>query len=260
MLHLDIVKTRLEREFNTHTIATYPVVPYKIIMKDRTVITIKTPNQFPDNPQSISIIQEPFVHTEIIVPSAHLSAILDVLKQSRGQLKEIKDTTLNVQYDTYYRVTAVVPYSEVVENFFNKLKSVSHGYASVSYGDIQYQDSQAVKVNILINHEPRPELSFISHPNNAEQKARHILKTLKDTIPPTIIPIPLQAAVGGRIIARETIKAQRKNVTAKLYGGDIRRKMKLLRNQTKLKKYRAQFVKVKIPADFFKKVLKNTNK
>ena len=254
MLHLEITKERLKREFNVNTLTTYPLVPYKIVTKDEQTILLRSINQFPPQ-EKIKQIFEPYIHAEIYTPFEYFSDILDLIKKSRGLIKDqqtVENSSINT---TYLTINALIPFSEIIENFFNKLKSVSHGYASLSYEKIEYLPSEAVKVTILILKQPYEALSFVTHPQKATYLARKILATLKKTIPRTVVPIPLQAAVGGKIIARETIPALRKNVTAKLYGGDVRRKLKLLRNQTKLKKYRAQFIKIKIPHDFLQKVL-----
>ena len=254
LLHLEITKERLKREFETDVVVTYPVIPYRVHLKDGSTTIIKSVSLYPA-PEKIKEIEEPFMLVEIITPFEYFSVILELLRKLRAIVTDYDQILRQVKGLSYYRIKAKVPYSEVVDNLFNKLKSISHGYASISYVGMEYIKSDAVKVDILINHQLREELSFITYPQKAEPKAREILRILKETIPPTIIPIPLQATIGNKIIARETIRATRKDVTAKLYGGDIRRKMKLLRNQSKLKKMRATQVKVKIPSDFFKKVI-----
>ncbi len=253
MLHLEIVKERLKREFGVNVIHTYPTVPYKIKLRDGKTIVIRNISDYPEE-QKIERIYEPFIEAEIITPFEYLSDVLDLIRINRGILNDSAPLTRAIKQE-YYKVKALIPFSEVIENFFNKLKSISHGYASLSYENIRYLPQDATKITILINREPYEALSFITHPQKAEARARKILRILKETLDRTIVPIPLQASVRGRIIARETIPALKKNVTAKLYGGDVRRKIKLLRKQAKLKKYRAQFIKVKIPTDFIKRVL-----
>ncbi len=254
MLHMEIIKERLAREFAVEVVTTYPLVPYKVKLKNGSKYTISSIRQFPSS-QEIDTVWEPFINAEIFTPFEHLSAILDLLRQSRSVVLEQQQLNMEGVDMFYYKIKAQIPFSEIVDNFFNRLKSVSHGYASLSYEDISYLPSSAVKVDILVMGDIYENLSFITYPEKAQSKARSILKVLKKSIPRTIVPIPLQAAIGGKIIARETIPAMRKNVTAKLYGGDVRRKLKLLRNQARLKKYRSQFVKVKIPSDFLRQVL-----
>ena len=261
-LHLEIVKERLEREFNIHPILTMPSVEYKLELKDGKIINISSPSSFVD-PSFIKHVYEPVLTGEIITPNSFLSPILEVVKKYRGTINTINQYQKDTVNIDYYTLKINIPLESLIQGFFSALLQASKGYASFAYTDVTYQPSQVAKVDILVNKEAYPELSFLTYPTTAREKALKILQALKQTIPPSIVHIPLQATIGGKIIARETIRAYRKNVTAKLYGGDVRRKLKLLHKQAKLKKMRQQHIKIKIPPEAFLKAIKsmsNVNK
>ena len=259
-LHLEIVKDRLAQEFKVTPIITMPTVEYKISYKGGIQKTITSPNEFPDDTSKVLTVFEPILHADIITPMNYIAQISDVIKSHRGIILDISQDSRNKINLDYYHIKTQIPLASLIEGFFNKLLQASKGYASFSYTKITYAPTQVVKVNILVNHIEYPELAFLTHPQTARQKALKMLQALKQSIPPSIIHIPLQAKANGKFIARETIRAYRKNVTAKLYGGDIRRKVKLLQKQAKLKKKRKEYIKIKIPAKAFLQAVKNLNK
>ena len=257
-LHLEIVKERLTQEFGLNPILTMPTVNYKIKLENQDkYIDVHNPNQFPDNTSLIQDSQEPILTGDIITPQEYLSSVSNAIKAYRGVIKEITQYQKQGININYYNVLVDIPLAALVDGFFNAILKASKGFASFSYSNIKYESAKVVKVKILVNKEEYPELAFLSHPDSARPKALKILQALKSTIPPSIVQIPLQAAIGGTIIARETIRAYRKNVTAKLYGGDIRRKLKLLHKQAKLKSKRKQYIKIKIPPEAFIKAIKS---
>ena len=259
-LHLEIIKERLTKEFGIDPIITMPTVGYKIILKNKTEKIINSPNDYPTDLSNVEKILEPYLIGEIITPSKYLSKVSETIKQSRGIINNVTQyEKSNINID-YYHIQIEIPLASLVEGFFNKLLQASKGFASFSYSHVKYYETQVNKVDILVNHEVYYELSFLTHPSTTRQKALKILQTLKQHIPPSIVHIPLQARVGGTFIARETIRAYRKNVTAKLYGGDIRRKLKLLHKQAKLKKKRKEHIKIKIPAKAFLQAVKSLSK
>jgi len=249
LLHLEIIQERLEREFNLDLITTAPSVVYKIFHTDGSVVDLHNPADMPDQGR-IDHIEEPWIKATIMVPDEYLGSILQLCTERRGQ-----------QLDLTYagnRAMAVykLPLNEVVFDFYDRLKSISRGYASFDYEMDCYAESDLVKTSILVNQEPVDALAFIVHRANAESRGRSICMRLKDLIPRQMFQIAIQAAIGGRIVARESISALRKDVLAKCYGGDVSRKRKLLEKQKEGKKRMRQFGKVEIPQSAFLAALK----
>ncbi|HYK79683.1 MAG TPA: translation elongation factor 4 [Micropepsaceae bacterium] len=249
LLHLEIIRERLDREFGIDLIATAPSVIYRIHLTDGTMLEMHNPADMPD-PVRIAFIEEPWIKATILVPDEHLGSVLKLCEDRRGRQVEL----------TYAGSRAMVvyqlPLNEVVFDFYDRLKSVSRGYASFDYHIVGYQEGELVKMSILVNAEPVDALSMIVHRARAEMRGRAMVEKLKDLIPRHLFQIPVQAAIGGKIIARETIKALRKDVTAKCYGGDITRKRKLLDKQKEGKKKMRQFGSVEIPQEAFIAALK----
>jgi GTP-binding protein LepA len=249
LLHLEIVQERLEREFNLDLVTTAPSVVYKIRMSDGTEIELHNPADYPD-PSNIESMQEPWIKATIMTPDEHLGAVLTLCQERRGQQVEL--TYAGARAMAVYRL----PLNEVVFDFYDRLKSVTRGYASFDYEMVGYEEGELVKLTILVNGEPVDALSIIVHKNQAEQRGRALCERLKDLIPRQLFKIAIQAAIGGRVIARETISAMRKDVLAKCYGGDISRKKKLLEKQKKGKKRMRQVGDVEIPQSAFIAALK----
>ena len=249
LLHMEIIEERLEREFDLDLIITAPSVAYKINMSDGSQITLHNPADMPDLTQ-IKSIEEPWVKATILVPDNYLGAVLKLCTERRGEQVEL--TYAGSRAMVVYKI----PLNEIVFDFYDRLKSITSGYASFDYEIIGYEESDLVKVEILINEEPIDALAFLSHRSDAESRGRQICERLKDLIPRHLFKIPIQAAIGGRIVARETISALRKDVTAKCYGGDVTRKRKLLEKQKKGKKKMRQFGKVEIPQSAFIEALR----
>jgi len=249
LLHLEIITERLEREFNLDLITTAPSVVYHVYLNDGTMIEMHNPADMPD-PTRIDRIEEPWISATIMVPDDYLGAVLKLCQDRRGRQKNL----------TYAGSRAMLvyelPLNEVVFDFYDRLKSISRGYASFDYQLTGYEPEDLVKLQILVNAEPVDALSIIVHRTRAEARGRVMCEKLKDLIPQHMFVIPVQAAIGGRIIARETIKALRKDVLAKCYGGDITRKRKLLEKQKAGKKKMRQFGKVEIPQEAFINALK----
>ncbi len=249
LLHLEIIQERLSREFNLELIATAPSVVYKLEMNDGTVQELHNPADMPD-PTKIKAIQEPWIKATIFVPDDYLGPILTLCNERRGQQVEL--TYVGNRAMAVYRL----PLNEVVFDFYDRLKSVSRGYASFDYNMDGYDESDLVRISILVNNEPVDALAFMAHRSSSEKRGRQICEKLKELIPRQLFKIPIQAAIGGRVIARETISALSKDVTAKCYGGDITRKRKLLEKQKEGKKKMRQFGKVEIPQSAFIAALK----
>ncbi len=250
LLHMEIVQERLEREYGLNLIATAPSVVYRILKTNGEVMMVDNPTKLP-NPSVIDEINEPYIDARIITPSDYIGAVMTLCQERRGTHK-----------DTHFldparaQITYEMPLAEVVMDFFDRLKSGTKGYASLDYEPIGFRPGDVVKVDILLNGEPVDALSFMTHQDKAEARGRGIAGKLKEIIPQQLFEVPIQAAIGGKIIARETIRARRKDVLAKCYGGDITRKRKLLDKQKKGKKRMKAIGQVEIPQEAFLAVLK----
>ena len=250
LLHLEIIQERLEREYNLDLVTTAPGVIYKIYKTDGEMIELTNPSNLPD-PSQIDYMEEPIVSAEIMVTTEFIGPIMELCQQRRGRylgMEYIEQSRAQLKYE--------LPLNEIIYDFFDALKSKSRGYASFDYELKGYEKSELVKLDILINKEEVDALSFIVHKDGAYERGRKMCEKLKDEIPRHLFEIPIQAAVGGKVIARETIKALRKDVLAKCYGGDITRKKKLLEKQKEGKKRMRQFGNVEIPQQAFMSVLK----
>lgn len=249
LLHMDIIMTRLEREFDLDVIATSPSVIYEITLTNGEKIQIDSPNKMPESVK-INEIQEPYIFTNIIVPSEYIGAIMELCQNKRGiykSLEYIDETRVNIHYE--------IPLSEIVYDFFDKLKSTTKGYASFDYEIVGYRPSKLVKMDILLNGQVVDALSIIVHKDFAYQKGRVITTKLKELIPRQLFQVPVQASVGSKVVARENISAMKKNVLAKCYGGDITRKRKLLEKQKEGKKRMKMVGNVEVPKEAFLAVL-----
>ncbi len=249
LLHLEIIQERLEREFDLDLIMTAPSVAYQLHLIDGTDIPLHNPADMPDEVK-IASIEEPWIKATIMVPDEFLGSVLGLCTERRGEQVEL--TYVGNRAMAIYRL----PLNEVVFDFYDRLKSISRGYASFDYEIDGYTEGDLAKISILVNNEPVDALAFIAHTKQADNRGRQVCERLKDLIPRQLFKIPIQAAIGGKIIARETIAAMRKDVTAKCYGGDITRKKKLLEKQKKGKKKMRQFGKVEIPQTAFINALK----
>ncbi len=250
LLHMEIIQERLEREYNLDLITTAPSVIYKIILMDSGTVFIDNPSNYPSS-TNIQKSQEPITDAHIYAPSSYIGSIMELCQDRRGIFVDMKyiDTE---RVDIHYKL----PLNEIVYDFFDSLKSKTKGYASFDYDFVGYADSDLVKLDIMLSGDVVDALSFIIHRDKAYQRARKMVEKLKEKIPRHLFEIPVQAAIGGKIIARETVKAMRKDVLSKCYGGDITRKKKLLEKQKEGKKRMRQLGNVEIPQDAFMSVLK----
>jgi GTP-binding protein LepA len=250
LLHMEIIQERLDREFNVNVITTVPNVSYMLHLTDGTVKEIYNPSELP-SPDKIQMIEEPYISAQVITKSDFIGPIMTLCIEKRGKL-------INQTFITSSRVELnfEMPVGEIVFDFYDKLKSISKGYASFDYHQIGYRTSKLVKLDILLNGQPVDALSTLIYQGNAYSFGRRICEKLKDLIPRQQFDIAIQAAIGAKIIARETVKAYRKDVTSKCYGGDITRKRKLLEKQKKGKKKMRQIGRVEVPQQAFLVVLK----
>ncbi|MGB4372572.1 MAG: translation elongation factor 4, partial [Halanaerobiales bacterium] len=249
LLHMEIIQERLEREYGLDLVVTAPSVEYLISLKDGEILEIENPADFPDV-NNIEKIEEPYVKAEIFLPDEFVGQAMELCQQNRGEFKDM-------QYIDENRVRLVydIPLSELITDFFDHLKSRTRGYATLDYEFIGFKESKLVKLDILISGEPVDALSIIVHADTAEAKGRSLVSRLKKLIPQQMFEVPVQAAIGNKIIARVNIKALRKNVLAKCYGGDVTRKRKLLERQKEGKKRMKMVGKVEIPQEAFMAVL-----
>ena len=252
MLHMEIIQERLEREYDLDLITTAPTVVYQVVMKNEDVLEIDNPSRLPD-PAAVLEIREPIVQAHILVPQEYLGNVISLCVEKRGIQRDMQftGTQVSVSYD--------LPMSEVVLDFFDRLKSVSRGFASLDYSFDRFEVAKMVKLDILINGEKVDALALIVHKDNAAGKGRKLTDAMKEIIPRQMFDVAIQAAMGGQIVARSTVKALRKNVTAKCYGGDVSRKRKLLEKQKAGKKRMKQVGRVEIPQEAFLAVLKVDN-
>ena len=253
LLHMEIITERLEREFDLDLVTTTPGVQYRITLTDGTVKIISNPSEYPD-PSQIAKQEEPFVDVHLYTPNEYVGGLMDLCQQKRGVLIDMKYLD-DIRVDLHYSM----PLGEIVYDFFDAIKSRSRGYASYDYEFKEYKESDLVRLDFLLAGDPVDALSMIVFRDNAYAKGRRICEKLRDNIPRTLFEIPIQAAVGGKIIARETVKALRKDVLAKCYGGDITRKKKLLEKQKEGKKKMRQLGSVSLPSEAFTAVLKLDN-
>jgi GTP-binding protein LepA len=253
LLHMDIVQERLEREYNVELITTAPTVVYEVRCTDGEVIELENPAKLPSL-NKIEEIREPIISANILVPQEHVGAVIGLCEEKRGQQKNMQflGSQVSINYE--------LPLSEVVLDFFDRLKSVSRGYASFEYHFIRFEAGPFVRVDVLINGERVDALSLIMHRDQAQRRGRELVERMKELIPRQMFDIAVQATLGSQVIARSTVKALRKNVTAKCYGGDITRKRKLLEKQKAGKKRMKMVGRVEIPQEAFLAVLQQDKK
>lgn len=249
LLHLEIIQERLQREFDLDLITTAPSVVYRLHLTDGSVRELHNPADMPD-PVKIDFIEEPWIKATILLPDEHLGGILQLCSERRGEQVEL------TYVGTRAMLVYLLPLNEVVFDFYDRLKSISRGYASFDYQMDAYREGDLVKMSILVNQEPVDALSMVVHRGQSERRGRALCERLKDLVPRQLFKIAIQAAIGGKVIARETVSAMRKDVTAKCYGGDVSRKRKLLDKQKEGKKRMRQFGQVEIPQSAFIAALK----
>lgn len=250
LLHMEIIVERLEREFNLSVITTSPSVIYKVVTNDGNEVMVQNPGNLP-SPEDIDHIEEPIVKADIIIPKEYVGNIMEICQERRGKMihmEYIAETRVQLHYE--------MPLNEVIYDFFDALKSKTRGYGSLDYELIRYEKSKLVKMDILLNKEPVDAFSMIVHESKAYKRGRFVCEKLKEVIPMHQFEVPIQASIGQKIIARETVRAYRKDVIAKCYGGDISRKKKLLEKQKEGKKRMRQFGRVEVPQEAFTAVLK----
>jgi len=249
MLHMEIIQERLEREYDLDLITTAPTVIYEVLKKNGEVVSVDNPSSLPD-PGDIEELREPIVQANILVPQEHLGNVITLCVEKRGVQKDMQ--FLGQQVSVVYEL----PMSEVVLDFFDRLKSVSRGYASLDYSFVRFEPADLARLDVLINGERVDALAVIIHRNQVQHRGRLLTEKMKELIPRQMFDVAIQSAVGGKVVARQTVKALRKNVTAKCYGGDVSRKRKLLEKQKAGKKRMKQVGSVEIPQSAFLAVLK----
>jgi len=259
LLHMDVIQERLEREFGLGLIATAPSVSYEVLLKNGEIITVDNPSKLPEN-QQYDEIYEPWVNMTIVSPSRYIGAIMELVTTKRGEYKKLEYLESVVEDDNNRSGRVLleydIPLSEILVDFHDKLKSGTQGYASMDYSMIDNRPADLVKLDVLVNHEPVDALSMITHRDEAASQGRALASKLKELIPRQMFAVPIQAAIGGKIVARTNVKALRKNVLAKCYGGDVSRKRKLLEQQKKGKKRRMKMVgSIEVPQEAFMAVL-----
>ena len=250
LLHMEVIKERLEREFGLDLLATAPSVEYHVYLKGGEMVSLHSPQEMPD-PGSIDHVEEPYLKAKILIPPDYVGAVMDLAVGRRGNF-----VTMNYLSQTTVEMLWEIPLSELILDFFDKLKSNTKGYASLDYEMDGYKPSQLVKLDILLSGKPIDALSFIVHKDKAYDRGRILTEKLKEIIPRQMFEVPIQAAIGGRVLARETVKAKRKDVLAKCYGGDISRKRKLLEKQKAGKKRMKNIGNVEVPQEAFMAILK----